>query len=309
MSALEDRYRRLLRWYPADHRRAHEDEMLGVLLAAAEPGQTRPAVRDAFDLARGGLWVRLRRAPQAGWRDAAALLGVLAPLVLLTGSMRYALQAVVLFPQIRAAAAHGVSWTSMYYSAPAQLLWVVVAAAALCGARRTTTATALVAIVVVIAGFPGYDNAGATAIAPLLLAVITVGALLAGPGAARGRELLGRTGLIGIVVLVVLAAPLDSMVTRYTLGITLGGGPLDVAVAALLAAAWLARGPAGRRALVVLAVPLLPVVAAPYYPGYIEDPLNRYLIMVAIPAAVGLSALIAVVALERLVTRRGAATG
>jgi hypothetical protein len=79
MSALEDRYRRLLRSYPADHRRSYEDEMLGVLLAAAEPGRTRPALRDAFDLVRGGLGVRLRRAPgaltQAGWRDAAALAG------------------------------------------------------------------------------------------------------------------------------------------------------------------------------------------------------------------------------------------
>jgi hypothetical protein len=71
-----------------------------------------------------------------------------------------------------------------------------------------------------------------------------------------------------------------------------------------VAAAWLARGAAGRRALIALAVPLLPIVAAPYYPGYIEDPLSRYLItLVAIPAVIGLVALTAVTVLERLVIR------
>lgn len=49
MSPLEGRYRRLLRWYPADHRAAHEDEMIGVLLDDAEPGRERPgaAVRSS----------------------------------------------------------------------------------------------------------------------------------------------------------------------------------------------------------------------------------------------------------------------
>ncbi|GAA3466605.1 hypothetical protein [Nonomuraea roseola] len=36
----------------------HEEEMPAVLLAASTPGQSSPAWRDAFDLARGGLAIR-----------------------------------------------------------------------------------------------------------------------------------------------------------------------------------------------------------------------------------------------------------
>ncbi|MEU0569147.1 hypothetical protein ABZ297_27740 [Nonomuraea sp. NPDC005983] len=35
MSGLERRYRRLLRWFPWEHRERHEEEMLSVLMAAA----------------------------------------------------------------------------------------------------------------------------------------------------------------------------------------------------------------------------------------------------------------------------------
>ena len=38
---LEKSYRRLLRWYPALYRHRHEEEILGVLMFAARPGQRR----------------------------------------------------------------------------------------------------------------------------------------------------------------------------------------------------------------------------------------------------------------------------
>jgi hypothetical protein len=41
-AALERRYRRLLRCYPPGHREVHREEMLGVLLATARPGQRAP---------------------------------------------------------------------------------------------------------------------------------------------------------------------------------------------------------------------------------------------------------------------------
>jgi hypothetical protein len=141
MSALEDRYRRLLRWYPTDHRRVHEEEMLGVLLAAAGPGRSRPPVRDALDLVLGGLGIRLRRAPRSfardDWRDAAALLSVIAPLFLLADAARYAVTASVLIPQVRYDMAQGDSWAYLFHSAPAHILWAFVAVAALTGAQRT----------------------------------------------------------------------------------------------------------------------------------------------------------------------------
>jgi hypothetical protein len=308
MSALEDRYRRLLRWYPVEHRRVHEEEMLGVLLAAAGPEQTRPSARETLDLARSGLWIRIRRAPgalaHAGWRDAAALLSVLAPLVLLAAAFRYAVQAILIFPEARDAAARSSSWAVMYSSAPSWLLWAAAAVAALCGARRLTAAGVLAAVLADFAAFVRYDGyPGGTTAAPIFLGLVTVIALSAGPGAARGRELLGRTGLVGVSVLMVVVAPLDSTMVRYTLGVIWPVRSMGLAIAALLVAGWLARGAGGRRAVIVLAAPLYPVIA-PFYPAYIEDPLTRVLVtMIAIPVAIGLAALVVVAALECLVIR------
>jgi hypothetical protein len=38
---LEGRYRQLLAIYPAEHRRKHQDEMLGVLMTGARAGRPR----------------------------------------------------------------------------------------------------------------------------------------------------------------------------------------------------------------------------------------------------------------------------
>ncbi len=82
-SALERWYRRLLAWFPAEHRRAYGDEMIGVLLAAGSEGRRRPAAGDVIDLIRGGLRARLRQAgdgsPDVGWRDALAVFSIVAP--------------------------------------------------------------------------------------------------------------------------------------------------------------------------------------------------------------------------------------
>jgi hypothetical protein len=58
---LEGRYRRLLAIYPAEHRRKHQDEMLGVLMTGAHAGQHRPGLRDTSNLIWGALLIRLRR--------------------------------------------------------------------------------------------------------------------------------------------------------------------------------------------------------------------------------------------------------
>jgi len=67
VTALERRYRRLLRWYPPSHRAAHQEEMLGVLLDAARPGQRRPSVAQTVNLVACGLAIRARRA-LTGWK-------------------------------------------------------------------------------------------------------------------------------------------------------------------------------------------------------------------------------------------------
>ncbi|GAB3426580.1 hypothetical protein [Flindersiella endophytica] len=87
MSTLEIRYRRLLAWYPQDHRDVHEDDMLGVLLAAARPGQRRPTLGERADLIRGAFRLHARRAfgrgTTARWRDSAAVVCVVSTLLFL----------------------------------------------------------------------------------------------------------------------------------------------------------------------------------------------------------------------------------
>ena len=84
---LERSYRRLLRWYPALYRHRHEEEILGVLMAAARPGQSRPGARESADLVWSALKIRIRmatrRAGSEPWAAALALAGVLLPLLML----------------------------------------------------------------------------------------------------------------------------------------------------------------------------------------------------------------------------------
>jgi hypothetical protein len=84
---LEASYRRLLRWYPPSYRIRHEEEILGVLMAAAQPGQRRPGARESLDLLWSALEIRirmiLRGAGSQPWADALALVGVLLPLLML----------------------------------------------------------------------------------------------------------------------------------------------------------------------------------------------------------------------------------
>lgn len=78
---LERRYRRLLRLYPREFRVRQGPEMLGVLMATARPGQTRPAPGDVADIVRESLLMRLR-GPRGGWASALAVFALLAPLFL-----------------------------------------------------------------------------------------------------------------------------------------------------------------------------------------------------------------------------------
>jgi hypothetical protein len=84
--ALERRYRRLLAWYPAEHRRAYGEEMIGVLMAAAPGGASRPGPAGTIDLIRGGLRARfrsgLRRLAGIDWTDTLAVCSVAVPVIL-----------------------------------------------------------------------------------------------------------------------------------------------------------------------------------------------------------------------------------
>lgn len=134
---LEQRYRRLLLAYPASHRAAHGEEMLGVLLDAAGP-RTRPGLADTADLLRGGFLVRIRRADAAGWGDALAVIGVVTSMLVATLApiglglllfSEYAPKAVCL----------------------ALMGWPLAVAAGLVGLRRTAAALGIAATLALVA--------------------------------------------------------------------------------------------------------------------------------------------------------------
>jgi hypothetical protein len=87
---LERRYRRLLAWYPADYREANTEEMLGVALAAARPGQRRPGAAESASLIVSGVRTRfsgvLAGLREPSWQDAAAVLAIIGPILIVAFS-------------------------------------------------------------------------------------------------------------------------------------------------------------------------------------------------------------------------------
>jgi hypothetical protein len=71
-SPLERRYRRWLAIYPQPFRAEHEEEMVAVLMQTAEPGQKRPKLREATDLATHGLYRRAAHGFPGAWERAHA---------------------------------------------------------------------------------------------------------------------------------------------------------------------------------------------------------------------------------------------
>ncbi|HEX2312406.1 MAG TPA: hypothetical protein VHJ17_01645 [Thermomonospora sp.] len=249
MSSLQHRYSRLLRWYPADHRRVHEDEMLGVLLASAQPGQERPTPRERLDLVGGALAIRLRRALSSaadGWSDALAVTGVLAALLLAA--------------QTVAGLAVGLGlWGVAVSDGFAYGYTVIAVATALCavrGARRGAVvcaslyATGTVVDLILNARVDALLPLPNIILANLLLPVLFAGLLL-GEGPRRGMELIRtrRALVLGLVLTGTLFVDQDPGMSWNT-----GLGVEGLTVFAVLAGLAMAR-PTGRRAALLLALP------------------------------------------------------
>lgn len=287
-AGLEIRYRRLLRWYPAGHRALHQEEMLGVLMAGAGPGRSRPRPAESADLLLGAARIRLRPgralSDGPGWRDALAVYSIAAPLLVLAsalisligwlaagGSARTGLDELSVMPAV-AVGGHLPAITPAWVAIGGQGL---VAALAVLGLRRWAAAAAAISAL-----YPGI-----TAVPPLLahtqpsvgipisllyvpfalLAPISeTVALLASPGPRRGRQLMRRRAWLVLAAGSALAAAL----TR-NLGwvLSLGRESLHrnasllavLVVVLLLLALWLTSAPGKRLALLfgVLAYGLL----------------------------------------------------
>jgi hypothetical protein len=262
-SELERRYRRLLAWYPAGHRRDHEEEMLGVLLAAARSGQRRPALADSVNLLWGALRIRVRTRsapPDPRWRDALAVCSVVAPLLLL---------GVVAGAVFSLAADHLgliVSLGTIIPAHPVVLGPVVLMALVLLRLRRLAALAALVAT----AGLSFYAvRASAYGSAGymfwVVLGALETAALVCSPGPRRGLDLLGRRRMAAITIAAMAAGALLGLaVASDAVPLpVISGLALVLALGSAGAAAVAIRSsPVGRRVLALLAIPACPLIIA-----------------------------------------------
>jgi hypothetical protein len=299
---LEARYLRLLRWYPADHRAVHRDEMLGVLMAAAEPGRDRPGLGESADLLVGAARIRFRPghalSDRNGWRDALAVYSLAGPVLMLAAAIMAWLAALV-WSVLGHAAGLGLqldvadgAYENLSAAHPviATVIWLllvgqaVVAVLALAGLRRCAAVAAALYVLyfgayfVIEATFPG-DYLGIEVSMPLLLVapLTTLVALLASDGPRRGLQLMRRRHWACLAAGSVAAAflmmrlfvwPFFTYSDRLSL-IHLLDASAGAAVVLSLAAAWLSSAH-GKRMAVLFGVPAFAAVldlTAQYFDG------------------------------------------
>jgi hypothetical protein len=286
-AVLERRYLRLLRCYPPSHREFHREEMLGVLLAAARPGQRTPGLGQAVNLAACGLVIRVRRIP--GWlaagagQDALAVVSLIAPAVvlILLALGRGAMDA--------AAAARVPFWGPPFPPSVGQFVvvmtaWLAVVLLGLTGCRGAAAVIAAISLTLAWLAVltASVQQSGAlsqglfqflgTVDVPVVLASLAACSLALSPGPLRGLAIVGWRraclmiaglsagfGFPSIVQLVHPAAPSGDLAFRL----------LGVLAIALAVAVTRVRGPVGRRVAGLVAAGLLPSLAVTLpYPLY-----------------------------------------
>jgi hypothetical protein len=195
-AALERRYRRLLALYPAAHRDEYGEEMLAVLLARARPGQRRPGLGEALDLARCALAARVGRwaggLADERWRDAAAVTAVVTPMMLV--GLRLSATVADLGISARIGAPIGLPLTLAAWVAA----WLGVVLSLACGMRLVAAALAWL-VVLGQAVALGRDYATSPdgfvyGTRSLVVAVIAAAAASVPAPRRHGLRLLGRTG-------------------------------------------------------------------------------------------------------------------
>jgi hypothetical protein len=261
MTSLEIGYRRLLACYPRGYRREYEEELLGVLLAAADPGRRRPGARDIIDLLGGALRVHLRQALGRGggahWRDACTVAGtILAALMLAQGlpSLIYHVTEIPSLPY----PAHALTVVT-----PAAT--VLTAAGVWLGRRMLATVAAWATLAATVTGLaldvpvgPGFHGGSHLSAVSALAAAVCL-SVPAPPR--RGIELIGRRGgagrWLGLAAAVVLAVAPWAIHSRPTEHQLLPLFLFSLFACAAGIALW---SPTGRRTGALLALPLAALV-------------------------------------------------
>jgi len=241
--ALERGYRRLLVFYPAWYRRAHEEEMLAVLMTAAPAGKQRPRIAEAADLIWSALRIRCQpRRDGAGpaWRDALAVLSVILPVILL---LLYTVQEAQALQSVPGAFSYGFPlWALQGLTAP-----LAMAALALLRLQRAAAlaAVALLTWLVYVTGWPGWSLLYGTADAYILLALgLQIVAVAASPGPRRGLQ--------------ILTWKHGALIAICTLAVSTTAYPVTLIVLTVICAAMALASPVGRWLLLLLAIPAWP---------------------------------------------------
>jgi hypothetical protein len=313
--SLTERYRRLLAWYPRDHRERHGEEMLGVLLAGAGE-RTRPSPGETADLVRGALRLHLRRVVGADGgidhQDVFAIVSLVGPLVLLAG-------AAPLLDRLAGVLQSGapLSWDRAVEDIPHAVVWGIwfaVAVLSMARLRRIAAAGAWLGT----AGFLSVPSLGHTdfldSVVPdtgwLLLGALVATALTWSPGPARGWQLVG--GRIILLAGAIVTSVTLVMKTYGTYGVLflpadwMLRGPAHLVVWGL-ALAWLVAGVVvagggrtreARRAALVLGVPVLVSVLMLLLPRH-----SHLLLVATVCYAVPLAVLLGFGGLPRRVSR------
>jgi hypothetical protein len=311
---LERQYRRLLTVYPRRHRRAYEEEMVGVLLADAAPDQRRPTVPEALNLLASAVAVRLRAGlgvlREDAWRRAAYAVHLFGAVFLLAVGVRR------IAVTVAASVTHGVMLPMSSADLFRPLAWALVLVATLTGLRRTASGLAVLAAAMEIARQAMWYSSSPPQVLQTAWLVTTALVVTAAAGWLVGGPVLPRPRGLGAGA---LAATL--LVVGSVVDVTYGWRSLDEAVAGVRysspmyviaagLALWVALRLPGavRRRVAAFGVPVLAMVVMVTYgfSGFMyssaqfESPIllapEQWVALVAVPV---LSFVLAVVALHR----------
>ncbi|SCE84269.1 hypothetical protein [Micromonospora chokoriensis] len=215
---LDQSYRWLMACYPRAYRRQYEDEMIGVLLDDARPGQRRPAMRDALSLLGGAVGAHVRQAGVRfsgyAWREAAQAIGLIAALMLFVRDARVPVLHLAMFADSypEGLGERFVLWPVGLVA----LLWLTVAVSAVFGWGRAAAAIAVCCaafeVVRVAEAYGQYSTvrnlwpAVLAAMVPLMLAVRA-------PRSATASLRRWRLGTLAAATLMSVGAPSVAQVT------------------------------------------------------------------------------------------------
>jgi len=250
---LERGYRRLLALYPAEHRRTHEEEMLGVLMTGASAGQRHPGLAESANLTWGALRIGLRPgshgSPHPRWRDALAAVSVVLPLLFLLYFAVHDLLALASPLPNRAVFA-------AFLRSDVQTLgsWLILTALVLLRLRRTAALAAaamLIWFAVSVAGALNWSYIDPQSMLIFLALGLEIAALVTSPGPRQGLQILTwkHYALVAVV-----AATLGSVPGWLWLSHPAVSDATMITVIAVSMARMVAASPLSRRIMVLLSV-------------------------------------------------------